>query len=186
MFLATAAVALMSVASLAQRHGPEDFTAIAVPASNVVSDDRTVLMSLDRWSMPGEQLMLARTLREKGPSAVLDELRNMRPLGTIRTPDSPGYELRYAHQTRADNGSRRIVLAADRPIEFWEECPRSVGDSAFTVIQMRIDAEGRGTGTLSIATKIPAYDDISIALEDLGSCRVMLTDILAVPDDERE
>jgi hypothetical protein len=188
MFLSAAAVALMSVSSLAQlREVPEDFTAVAVPASNVVSDAGTVLMSLDRWSTTGEHLMLVRTLRDKGPSAVLDELRNMRPVGTIRTPDSPGYDLRYAHQTRAENGGRRIMLITDRPIEFWEACqrPRLVDDSPYTVIQMRIDAEGRGTGTISIATEIRAHG-ISIALEDLGSCRVMLTDILAVPDDERE
>jgi hypothetical protein len=112
----------------------------------------------------------------------------MRPVGTIRTPDSPGYELRYAHQTLADNGGRRIVLVTDRPIEFWEACerPSLADDSRLTVIQMHIDAEGRGTGSLSITTEVRADDDMSIALDDLTSCRVMLTDILAVPDDERE
>ena len=187
MFLSTAAVALMSVTSLAQLRGPEDFTAVVVPASNVVSDARTVLMSLDRWSTAAEQSMLARTLREKGPSTMLDELRNMRPLGTIRTPDSPGYDLRYAQQTRTEDGRRRIVLVTNSPIGSWEACnhPGLVDDSPFTVIQMHIDAEGRGTGTMSVATKIRA-DDNSIEFEDLASCRVMLTDILAVPDDERE
>jgi hypothetical protein len=188
MFLSTVAVVLMSVLSLAQLRGvPEDFTAVAVPASNDVSNAGTVLMSLDRWSMAAEHSMLARTLREKGPSAVLDELRNMRPVGTIRTPDSPGYELRYAQQTRTEDGRRRIVLATDAPIGSWEAChrPRLVDDSPFTVIQMHIDAKGRGTGTMSVATKIRAYDN-SIEFEDLASCRVMLTDILAVPDDECE
>ena len=187
MFLSTAAVALMSVTSLAQLRGPEDFTAVTVPASNVVSDARTVLMSLDRWSTAAEHSMLARTLREKGPTAVLDELRNMRPLGTVRTPDSPGSDLRYAQQTRTEDGRRRIVLATDSPIGSWEACnrPRLLDDSPLTVIQMHIDAEGRGTGTISVATKIRAYDN-SIEFEDLASCRVMLTDILAVPDDERE
>ena len=87
----------------------------------------------------------------------------------------------------AAHGRRRIVLATDSPIGFWEAChrPRLVDDSSFTVIQMHIDAEGRGTGTMSVATKIRAYDN-SIEFEDLASCRVMLTDILAVPDDERE
>lgn len=188
MFLSTVAVVLMSVPSLAQLRGPEDFTAVAVPASNVVSDARTVLMSLDRWSTAAEQSMLARTLREKGQSTMLEELRNMRPLGTIRTPDSPGYELRYAQQTRTEDGRRRIVLATNSPIGgSWEAChrPRPVGDSPFTVIQMHIDAEGHGTGTMSVATNIRAYDN-SIQFEDLASCRVMLTEILAVPDDERE
>jgi hypothetical protein len=188
MFLSTLAVVLMSVPSLAQLRGvPEDFVAVAVPASNDVSTAGTVLMSLDRWSTAAEHSMLARTLREKGPSAVLDELRNVRPLGTIRTPASPGYDLRYAQETRTEDGRRRIVLATDSPIGSWEACHRArlVDDSPFTVIQMHIDGEGRGTGTMSVATKIRAYDN-SIEFEDLASCRVMLTDILAVPDDERE
>ena len=189
MFLSAAAVALMSGASFAQlREAPEDFTAVAaVPANNVVAGAGTVLMSLDRWSTAAERSMLVRTLREKGLSAGLDALHNMRPLGTIRTPDSPAYDLRYAKQTRAEDGRRRIVLATESPIGFWEAChrPRLVDDSSFTVIQMHIDAEGRGTGTMSVGTKIRAYDN-SIEFEDLASCRVMLTDILAVPDDERE
>jgi hypothetical protein len=188
MFLSAAGVALMSLAPLAQlRAVPEDFTAVAVPATNIVSDAGTVIMSLDRWSTEAERLMLARTIRDKEPSAVLDAFGKMRPVGTIRTPDSPGYDLLYAHQVRADNGGRRIVLATDSPIGFWDACqrPRLVDDSPFTVIQMHIDGEGRGTGTMSIATKIRAYD-MSIALEGLASCRVMLTDILAVPDNERE
>ena len=185
-FLATVAVTLMSVGSLAQLRGPEDFTAFAVPASNVASDHGTVMVSLDRWSTVAEHSMLTRTLRENGPATVLDALRSLRPVGTIRTPDSPGYDLRYAHQTLTDNGGRRIILASDKPTEFWKACQRpQAANSPFTVIQMHIDADGRGTGTLSITTKIRAYDD-RIALEDLASCRVALTDILAVPDDERE
>jgi hypothetical protein len=189
MFLSAAAVALMSLGSLAQfREVPEDFHAVAVRANTVEFDAGMVLMSLDRWSTAAEHSMFARTLGEKGPSLVLDELRNMRPVGTIRTPDSPGYDLRYAHQTPDDNGGRRIILATDRPIELGEPCQRSglVDDSTFTVIQMHIDAKGHGTGTLSMATKIRGYDDNSIALEDFAACRVMLTDVLAVPDDERE
>ena len=186
MFLLAAAVALMSGASLAQlREVPEDFTAVAVPANNIVGAG-TVLMSLDRWSTAAEHSMLLRTVREKGPSAGLDELHNTRPVGTIRTPDSPGYALRYAKQTRGEDGRRHIILATDSAIGFWKAChrPPLVDDSSFTVIQMDIDAEGRGTGTMSVATKIRAYD--SIKFEELASCRVMLTDILAVPDDESE
>ena len=90
MFLSTVAVVLMSVPSLAQLRGvPEDFIAVAVPASNDVSTAGTVLCR----SIGGRRRPNTRCSREcsvKGPSAVLDELRNMRPLGTIRTPDSPG------------------------------------------------------------------------------------------------
>ena len=42
------------------------------------------------------------------------------------------------------------VLATDRPISFWEAThqPRTI-DYPFTVIQMELDREGHGKGTLS-------------------------------------
>ena len=112
---------------------------------------------------------------------MLDELRNMRPLGTIRTLDSPGHD--RGMRTRPER--TMAVVASSLPLTGrlnsgkYVRGLRPVDGSLFTVIQMYIDAEGRGTGTLSIATKIRAHDDISIALEDLASCRVMLTEILA-------
>jgi hypothetical protein len=139
---------------------------------------------VDRWSTEAEQTSLVRTLQEKGPRAMLAALQDMRSVGRIRTPDSLGYDLRYAQQTPGEDGGRRIVIATDRPIGFWEAWhrPRSI-DYPFTVIQMNIGPDGRGKGTLSIATKIRAYGNI-IELEDFATSPVMLTDIRAVPDDE--
>jgi len=185
-FAAAAALALVSAEPAAQlREVPEDFTAVAVAANNITSGAGTVLISLDRWSAAAERTTLVRTLREKGPRAMLDVLQDVRPVGRIRTPDSLGYDLRYAQQTPAEDGGRRIVIATDRPIGFWEAWhrPRSI-DYPFTVIQMHIGPDGRGTGTMSIATKIRAYGSI-LELEDFASSPVMLTDIRAVPDDER-
>ena len=49
------------------------------------------------------------------------------------------------------------MLATDRPIGFWEAVrqPRTI-QYPFTVIQMEIDRDGIGKGTLSYATKIIA------------------------------
>jgi hypothetical protein len=188
MFAAAAAVLALVSSGVAARqtHGaPEEFTAVAVAANNLVTGAGTVLISVDRWSTEAERARLVGTLREKGPSALLDALQDTRPVGRIRTPDSLGYDLRYAHQTRDEDGGRRIVIATDRPIGFWEawERPRSI-DYPFTVIQMHMDRNGRGTGTMSIATKIRAYDNV-IELEDFATSPVMLNDIRAAANDER-
>jgi hypothetical protein len=178
-------LALVSTGIAAQTHGtPEEFTAVAIANNNLATGAGTVLMSIDRWSTDAERARLVNTLREKGPRALLDELQDTRPVGRIRTPDSLGYVLRYAHQTRAEDGGRRIVIATDRPIGFWEAWaqPRSI-DYPFTVIQMQIGPDGRGKGTMSVATKIRAYDSI-IELEDFASAPVMLTDIRAVKDED--
>lgn len=177
------ALALLSSGVAAQTRGEkEDFTAVAIVNNNVASGAGTVLISVERWSSDAERQTLVATLREKGPNALLDALQDMRPVGRIRTPDSLGYDLRYAQQTPGEDGGRRIVIATDRPIGFWEavQRPRTI-DYPFTVIQMEIGRDGKGKGTMSVATKIRAYDSV-IELENFATSPVMLTEILAKKD----
>lgn len=178
-------VALLGTGVLAQTHGqPEDFTAIAIANDNLGSGAGTVSISVDRWSTEAERTKLVTTLREKGPRAMLDLLQDMRRVGSIRTPDSLGYPLHFAHQTAGPDGGRRVVIATDRPIGFWElwHGTRST-EYPFTVIQMNIDPDGKGTGTLSEATRIRAYGDI-VELENFSSAPVMLKEIRSEKQDE--
>jgi len=157
----------------------EEFTAVAIVNNNLASGAGTVLMRVTRWSTESERSRLISTLKSKGPDKLLDELKDMKSVGTIRTPDSLGYDLRYAHQSPAPDGGRQIVIATDRPIGFWEAShqPRTI-QYPFTVIQMQIGADGRGKGTLSYATKITAHGN-TIELENFATQPVMLTDIKA-------
>ena len=161
----------------------EDFTAVAIVNNNLTSGAGTVLMQVTRWSTEEERRRLVSVLVEKGPTELLEALRDSRPTGTIRTPDSLGYDLRFAHETKGEDGGRRIVLATDRPIGFWEVTrrPRTI-DYPFTVIQMEFDREGRGKGTLSYFTKIRARGN-NIELENFATSPVMLTEIKARPRD---
>ena len=162
----------------AQTHGEkEEFTAVAIANNTVQSGAGTVLMSVDRWSTAAERDRLVETLLNKGPRALLDALQDTRPVGRIRTPDSIGYDLHYAFQTPGEDGGRRIVIATDRPIGFWEayDQPRTI-DYPFTIVQMQIGADGRGTGTLSEFTKVIAYEN-NIFLENFANAPVMLTEI---------
>ena len=170
----------LGVALAAQTQGaPESFTAVAMVNNTVASGAGTIQIRITRWSTPSERTSLVQTLLSKGPSATLDELRRTRPVGTIKTPDSLGYDLHFASQTPGDDGGRRIVIATDRPIGFWEAAnrPRTF-DYPFTVIQMQMRADGKGSGTLSYATKVIAHDD-TIELEHYASAPVMLTEITA-------
>lgn len=176
-------VALLTMATawpLAQTLGqPEAFTAVAVINDNLASGIGTVQIQITRWSTEAERTSLVNTLLSKGPTALLDALRETRPVGIIKTPDSLGYDLHYAQQTTGEDGGRRIVIATDRPIGFWEAWnrPRTM-DYPFTVIQMQIDRDGKGKGTMSYATRVLAHDDV-IELENYTSSPVMLTQIEA-------
>jgi len=159
----------------------EEFTAVAIVNNNLASGLGRVIMQVTRWSSEAERTRLAETLLQKGPDELLDVLRDNRSVGTIRTPDSLGYDLRYAHQEPGKDGGRRIVIATDRPISFWEarNQPRTI-DYPFTVIQMEIGPEGKGKGTMSYATKITVRAQ-TVELENFASSPVMLTEVEAKP-----
>ena len=176
--LTVLACVLSAPAVMGQTAGEkEEFTAIAIVNNNLRSGAGTVLMDVTRWSTAEERQRLVNTLRDKGPEALLEALQKNRSAGSIRTPDSLAYDLRFAHQTTNGDGTRRVVLATDRPIGFWEAAnrPRTI-DYPFTVIQMELDREGHGKGTLSYATKITARGDV-IELENFATSPAMLTEI---------
>ena len=159
---------------------PEDISAAVIANNEMATGMGTIQIHVNRWSTDADRTQLLTALRESGPQGLLKALQKMPAVGTIRTPNSIGYDLHYARQSRMGDG-RRIAIATDRPIEAWEATaqPRSI-DYPFTIIQMQLGNNGKGTGTMSYATKVVANDDI-IELEDLASTPFRLTNIEAKP-----
>jgi hypothetical protein len=175
-----ALMVLVCSLALAQTNGqPERFTANAVSLSpQYGTGQQTVEINVNRWSPSSDRATLIAAVM-KSPDELLKQLQKMRPVGTIRTPDSIGYDLHYAQQTPLPEGGRSIVIATDRPIGFWEATnrPRSI-DYPFTVIQMNLDRNGMGSGTMSYATRITTKNNI-IELEDFATQPIMLNNIRA-------
>lgn len=157
---------------------PEEFTATAIVNNNLGAGAGRVIVRVERWSSEAERARLTAALA-KGPDALLDALRDLKSVGTIRTPDSLGYDLRYAHQDPGEDGGRHVIIATDRPIGFWEAAnqPRTI-NYPFTVLQMELDKGGQGKGTMSVATKVIVRHN-TVELEDFASSPVMLNDIRA-------
>jgi hypothetical protein len=183
-FTVPALLVLVCSLAFAQSNGqPERFTANAVSLSPEYGTGQQVVeITVNRWSPNAERERLVAALQEKGPDELLKQLQKNKPVGRIRTPDSIGYDLRYAQQAPSEDGGRTIVIATDRPIGFWEatQRPRSI-DYPFTVIQMKLDPEGHGSGTLSYATRIVARGNNVIELEDFATQPIMLNNIKAQP-----
>ena len=177
----TAALALVVAAPVAAQSNfpPERFTAFAVSLGdiNTASGASVVEINVERWSSEAERQKLETALLKKGSEALLEALRDTKPVGTIRTPDSLGYDLRYAYQEPAEDGGRRIIIGTDRPISFWEAAnrPRTI-DYPFTVIEIHMPRSGPGEGKLSIATRITASGRV-ISLENFASQPVQLREV---------
>jgi hypothetical protein len=140
-------------------------TAHAVNMSNIgTGATATVDFDVDRWSTEAEREKLISVMTDKGADALLQTLRDMPSHGRMRFPawQGPdplnarlGWDIRYASQRPDPEGGRRIVLALDRYLSFWEVAnrPRTI-DYPFTFVEIKVDKNGEGEGKLSVATKV--------------------------------
>jgi hypothetical protein len=180
------AVALAGATAIAQGN-PKPIVIYNAQAVNLDSPVGTatgqVQIQITRWSADAERDNLMNALLEKGPSKMLDVLAKMPPVGSIRTPDTVGYNLRYARRTPLPDGAEQIVIITDRPMSFFErrQGPPTI-DYPFTVVELRINANGEGEGKLSIATKILGDKaSRSIALENYSVQPLMLQNVRRDP-----
>ena len=156
----------------------ETFTAVAIgtggPQSGATATRLT--LNIERWTSPDDSRRLVAALKDS-PEKMLSTLNDLPDVGTISTPGSIGYPLRYAIQQRQPDGSRQITLATDRPLSFAEAWIQpQTAKYPFTFVQLRLDAQGRGTGSLTPAARvIPAGD--FIVLENWSTAPIALTDV---------
>lgn len=157
----------------------ERFSAAAIDINNGRAG--RIEIDVERWSTTAERTGLVEALTSKGPEKLLDMFQKMKSVGRIHTPDSIGYDLRYAQQRPGVDGGRDIVIVTDRPISFLEATnrPRSL-QYPYTLIQIHLKADGTGEGKLALATKITADPDTKmIEIEDYANQPVQLSDVKA-------
>jgi hypothetical protein len=126
----------------------------------------TLDIAIERWSTLEEAARLRDILAEKGADDLLEALQKIKPrAGYIQMTGQLGWDIHFAQQVVASNGSRRIIIATDRPMSFFEAAnqPRSA-DYAFTLAEIRLGPDGKGEGKLVPAAKID-YDKEGNTLE---------------------
>jgi hypothetical protein len=117
-----------------------------------------IQIQITRWSTDEERDRLTNTLFESGGGQkLLDVISRINPpVGSIRTPDSVGYPLRYARRTMAGD-AENVVIITERALSFFELSSGSRSrDYPLTVIRFRVNNQNRGEGDILLATKITA------------------------------
>lgn len=164
--------------------GPVRIEAWAVNMSNVgTGGNSTVQIQIDRWSSDAEREKLVTSFVEKGEDALLRTLQGLKRVGFIRLPTSLGYDLRFARRNPLEDGGEQIIIATDRRIGFQEarNQPRTI-DYPFTLMEIRVDKEGKGEGKLALATKITYNKKTNtIELENYASEPVRLQNVRLMP-----
>jgi hypothetical protein len=158
----------------------ERFTAIALGAGGPLTSPVAARLEIviERWSTEAERRRLLDAIKT-GQTTALEVMRDLPPVGSIRTPGNLRWNLHYAHETRGEDGGRRVFLGTDRPIGVAEEIvqPRTI-QYPFTFIEMRLDGRGNGEGKLSGATRmIASADGRYVQLENYDVQPVELTEV---------
>jgi hypothetical protein len=116
----------------------------------------TIDIVIERWSKPEETASLKAVLVEKGGDKLLSALQKVKPrCGYARTSTSLGWDIYFANEVPLPDGGRKIILASDRPVSFWEarNSGRSM-DYEFSLVEIRLPAEGKGQGKAIKAAKV--------------------------------
>jgi hypothetical protein len=153
-------------------------TAINLGAPGPATVNRVDIV-VNQWSPRAQRDRLIGVLFEKGPEKLLDVLRDLPKVGYFKTPESLAYDIHYAQRTPLPDRGERVVLATDRHIRFWEVARGArTTDYPFTIIELRLNGDGRGEGKLSLATKVIAdKKDNTVVLENWGTQPVLLKDV---------
>jgi hypothetical protein len=151
------AVSIVCVAAaLSAQNVKEKFTGFAINM-NGAANTATVDFTIERWSTDAERTKLLSLVptEYKDPQPLVRALQDLPKVGSIRTPQTLAWDLRYAREFKTDEGGRRIVLVTDRPIGFREAANSNrTMDYPFTVLEIRLNANNEGEGKIFGGSKI--------------------------------
>ncbi len=168
--LATVAAAAVFAAPVLAQNVTEKFTGFAINM-NGAANTATIDFTITRWSTDAERKTLLSLIPEEHKSAqkLVDALQDMKSVGSIRTPQTLAWDLRYARQFKLPEGGRRIVLVTDRPIGFREAAnsTRSM-DYPFSILEIRLNANDEGEGKIFSGSKI-YVEDGELVVENWGT-----------------
>jgi hypothetical protein len=92
----------------------ETYTAFARSISTGGAASITIV--INRWSTEDERQLLLNVLKTSGSQAAVNVMQDMPQVGYIKGSQTMGDALFFARQTTLPDGTRRVVLATNRPL----------------------------------------------------------------------
>ncbi|MET0790258.1 MAG: hypothetical protein ABW061_01940 [Polyangiaceae bacterium] len=127
-------------------------------------------VNLLRWSDDAGRTGVVEALNATDPTAALIKLPT---LGHVWLDGSPvGFSVKYAHRSPLPDGGERITFVTDKRLDYYEfkkwspMPPLAAKDTGYGVVELYLDANGQGTGTLSLVADVEvdgAAADVSLA-----------------------
>lgn len=152
------------------------------PESTVDPKDR-LSFNIERWSTDAERDRMLAAIAENGQEKLLDAFRETPDAGRLQWPGGLQYAVRYAHRIARPDGGSDVVLVVDRPLWLWWESQPPSTSYPYTVLQLRLDKDGRGEGRASFGVTVSRDKSLGVVLSDGAKAPAVLTDIRRQPAD---
>lgn len=155
----------------------EIYTMTAFPQGSAIGTTVLLTVIVDAYSTDAEVLDLVATLKAKGGTdKVLNKLHKMNK-GRVSPVSRLGTSLAVVRAHPSETG-RVIRMVTDRPISFFEALNSTRSrDYPFSIIELRLDKDGKGEGTLLVATKIKFNKENMLEIENYGRDPVRLVNV---------
>jgi hypothetical protein len=162
--------------------------AFAVDLNNA-GRTRSIDIVIERWSTPDEIKKFQGASVEGGDDALLRAMQKTKPrCGYVRTETSIPWDIYLASETPLASGGRRIVVASDRPVGYWEAFnPSRLNEYKFSLAEIRIGPDGKGEGkAIPYAQMSFDKDTNTFEVENYETLPVRLTQVTVVGEKKAE
>ncbi len=177
-----AAVAVPMAVRAADKPEVLRLRAFAVDLNNAART-RTLDIVIERWSTPEEIRNFQAASIERGDDALLKALQKTKPrCGYVRTETSIPWDLYLASETPLPGGGRKVVVATDRPMSYWEAFnPSRLNEYKFSLAEIRLGPDGKGEGkAIPYANVSFDKDTKTFEVENYETLPVRLTQVRVV------
>lgn len=173
-----------------ERSVPETFTATT---ANMDPEGTALRINVLRWSGDDDRQAVLEVLANPENAASedgeLDALIDLPTLGYVWPDGSAlGYSIKYARRDAAPGGGEHITFVTGRRLGRFAREPWAPAGTAeseqrpFTVIELRLDSNGDGAGTMSPAADV-AFDEANgtLALVNFDAAPTLLAEARREP-----
>jgi hypothetical protein len=110
---------------------------------------------------------------------VADVLRTLPAAGYVNWPGGSSYTVRYARRVARPDGGHDLILVTDgRVWPWWQSVVyASSPNEQFSVIQVRLTADGTGEGKISLGSTIAANKEAGVTLSDYSKEQVVFANV---------
>jgi len=144
--------------------------------------------AISRWSTRAEVEQVAAAFSDSGMDGLVRALERLKRVGFFRQTGSLGTDLQFSEQVAQPDGGLRITLMGERRLAFGEVPGIAYSaDFPLTVIELRVNNQGEGTGTIWPATRITYWDPEShlIIFDNYTLLPLQVTSVRVQPERKR-